>query len=73
MSAKPWRFMEVARGAWRWQCGDKEHSVTSKNAFPDLAACIFDAEANGFDSAKHERRTRPRNQPGREMRCVGGA
>jgi hypothetical protein len=72
MSAKPWRFVEVSGGTWRWQCGDPEHTVTSKNTFPDLASCILDAEANGFQ-AKRERRRRARNTPGSEMRCVGGS
>ncbi|MFL6579312.1 MAG: hypothetical protein ACJ8G2_01105 [Burkholderiales bacterium] len=73
MSTKPWRFVEVSRATWRWQHGDSDHMVTSKNTFPDLATCISDAKANGFEPAKRERRRRPRSQPGCEMRCVGGA
>jgi hypothetical protein len=73
MKSNSWRFVEVSAGTWRWQRGDSEHAVSSKDTFPDLATCILDAEANGFDSARRERRRRPRSQPGREMRCVGGA
>jgi hypothetical protein len=73
MSAKPWRFVEVSDGTWRWQRRDSEHMVISKNTFSDLASCIVDAEANGFEPAKRERRRCPRSQPGFEMRCVGGA
>jgi len=73
MSEKPWRFVEVSAGVWRWERSDSEHTVTSKNTFSDLATCIVDAKANGFEPAKRERRRRPRSQPGSEMRCVGGA
>jgi len=73
MSSKVWQFVEVPGEGWCWQRGDPDDPVTSKNSFPDLASCIFNAEENGFRPAKPERRRRPRNQPGCEMRCVGGA
>ena len=73
MTTRPWQFLEIDNEGWFWVRNELNGTATRSGPFADLATCVKDAEVNGFEQSRLERRRFWRNQPRHERRCVGGA
>jgi hypothetical protein len=55
-----WRFIEIRGRRLAWERTDSERCSTRVGPFDDLAECVRDAAAHGYDEALLERRKQPR-------------
>ena len=63
--ARIWKFRELGIHRLVWERAEIDGSTKRVGFFNDLAECILDAKAHGFDDSKLERRKVPRDSKGR--------
>lgn len=59
-----WKIIEIRPRQWVWERDHLDGTSTRTGPFTTLAACVKDAEREGFDPSKLERRMLPR-EPGK--------
>jgi hypothetical protein len=55
-----WKIIEITPRQWVWERDNLDGTSIRAGPFSSLAACVRDAETEGFDSSKLERRLLPR-------------
>ena len=54
-----WKFIEISPRQWVWERANADGTSTRIGPFSSLAACMRDAETEGFDESKLDRRDLP--------------